>query len=470
MKPYIKPFPLFPVLIVDDEEDVLQAYKMTLRFNGINNLILCSDSRQVLTLLSENKVSAIILDLSMPHLTGLELLESIKEKYPGIPAIVVTASNNVANAVECMKRGAIDYMVKPVEDNRLVSGLRNAIELNELRDENVALQRSLLNQRVKNLEAFSSIVTTSNSMLAIFSYIETIAESTRPVLITGESGTGKELVAHALHAVSGRQGKFVPVNVGGLDDTVFSDTLFGHRKGAFTGADGERRGLVEEASGGTLFLDEIGSLEKASQTKLLRLLQEHEYYPLGSDVCKTLRAAVVAATNEDLHARMKEGRFRNDLYYRLLTHHIEIPPLRERREDIPVLFDHFMMKSSQDSGKARPAVPNGMLSMLNQYDFPGNIRELGALVYDCVAKCQSSTLELAYVKEYIRHQTGADVNVSPTEGSKQFSIPFQGDFPRLKEMEDFLISEAMRKAEGNQYRAAELLGVAQSTVWRRFRK
>jgi two-component system response regulator HydG len=463
-------FPRLPVLLIDDEEDVLQSYKMTLRFRGINNIILCSDGREVLGLLAKTRFSAIVLDLSMPHVTGLELLKPIRERYPEIAVIVITASNSVATAVDCMKNGALDYMVKPVEDSRLITGLRNAIELCELRTENSALRQSTLAQQIRDLDTFAPIVTTSSSIYAIFSYIEAIAESSKPVLITGESGTGKELFAHAIHRASGREGKFVPVNVGGLDDTVFSDTLFGHRKGAFTGADGDRRGLVEEAAGGTLFLDEIGSLEKSSQIKLLRLLQENEYYQLGSDSCKIAHAAVIAATNEDLKSGMKNGIFRNDLYFRLLTHHIHIPPLRDRREDIPALIDHFLEQASKSSGKSKPSIPPGLLQLLDHYDFPGNVRELGALIFDMAARSTSGTLDINHARDYIAMQTGKSADSLSIDLNNQFVIPYYGDFPKLRVVEDYLIGEAMAKAEGNQYRAAELLGVAQSTLWRRVQK
>jgi two-component system, NtrC family, response regulator HydG len=465
-----KNYPQFPVLIIDDEEDVLQSYKMTLRFSGINNFVLCSDSRQVLELLANSRHSVIILDLAMPHIPGRDLLNPIHEKHPEVPIIVVTASNNVVTAVECIKQGALDYMVKPVDGNRLVSGLRNAIEINELRDENSALKKTLLSPPVKNAEAFSSIVTTSDRMYSIFSYIEAVATTSKPILITGESGTGKELFARAIHQVSGRRGKFVPVNVGGLDDTVFSDTLFGHYKGAFTGADRERRGLVEEASGGTLFLDEIGSLDKPSQIKLLRLLQENEFYPLGADMYKTANASVVAATNENLQARIKEGHFRNDLYYRLATHLIQIPPLRERREDVPALIDHFLEQISTASHKVRPAIPPDLLNIFNYYNFPGNVRELNAIISDMAARCRSSVLDINHGKEYISRQTGKKIDELPSELQNQYIIPFNGEFPKLREVEDFLISEAIKKAEGNQYHAADLLGIAQSTLWRRSKK
>jgi DNA-binding NtrC family response regulator len=463
-------YPQEPVLIIDDEKDVLQSYRMALGFNGINNIVLCSDSREVMRNLSQTACSAIILDLSMPHISGMELLSPIRENFPEIPAIVVTASNDLATAVACMKQGAFDYMVKPVEDSRLVSGLKNAIELHELRCENSALSRNVLTRQVTNPMAFSSIITVSASMTAIFSYVETIASSCKPVLITGESGTGKELFARAIHTVSGRQGKFVAVNVGGLDDTVFSDTLFGHRKGAFTGADTDRKGLIEEAAGGTLFLDEIGPIGKNTQVKLLRLLQENEYYSLGSDVCKSSSVAVIAATNDDLLARTKQGAFRNDLYFRLLTHHIHVPPLRERREDLPVLVNHFLTQACAALSRERPAVPEGLLRILNRYDFPGNVRELQSLVFDAAGRCTSPALELDCFKKYIARQTGRGPDDTAMEESNNYAVPYHGGFPRLKEVEDFLVDEAMKKAGGSQSVAAQLLGVAQSTLSRRFKK
>jgi DNA-binding NtrC family response regulator len=463
-------FPSRPILLVDDENDVLQSYKMTLRFNGINNFELCSDSTKVMDMIGQSEYSAIIMDLNMPILSGKDLMALIHEKLPEIPVIVVTASNSVATAVECMKLGALDYLVKPVEDSRFITSVRNSVEITDLRHENIQLRKTIFSRQVKSPDAFKEIVTVSNSMRDIFSYIEAVSGSVKPVLVTGESGTGKELFARAIHAVSGRMGKFVAVNVAGLDDAMFSDTLFGHRKGAFTGADSDRRGLVEEASGGTLFLDEIGSLEKISQIKLLRLLQENEFYPLGSDVSRNSHTVVVAATNEDLQKRMKEGSFRNDLYFRLITHHIQIPPLRQRREDMPYLFDHFIEKAAASMDKIKPRYSPDIIYLIDRYDFPGNVRELESMVSDAITRCQTSDLDILPFKEYIAKQTGQKAEDLTIEASGQILVPFHGDFPKLNEVEEFIIKEALKKVDGSQYQAAELLGVAQSTLWRRFKK
>ncbi|HMD69215.1 MAG TPA: sigma-54 dependent transcriptional regulator [Chitinivibrionales bacterium] len=459
-------FPRSPVLIVDDEDDVLQSYKTTLRFNRIDNFELCNDSSRVMGLVDRNAYSAMVLDLFMPHVTGQELLERIREKHPDIVVIVVTGSNDVNTAVECMKRGAYDYFLKPVDDSRLVTSLRNAIELAELRQENSALRTHMLTAGVRKPELFASIVTVSESMRSIFSYIEAIAASPRPVLITGESGTGKELVARALHAASGRGGKFVAVNVGGLDDTMFSDTLFGHRKGAFTGADADRPGLIEQARGGTLFLDEIGALQAASQIKLLRLLQEGEYYPLGSDSVKTAETTVIAATNEDLDVRLRDGAFRNDLYFRLLTHHIHVPPLRERAGDIPVLAERFVNDAASTLGKPAPAIPPEVMACLRQSRFPGNVRELQSLMFDAVTRCQGEQLDAVHFETYVRTH-GCKPGDAGTDSSQPLEVLKAGGIPKLKDIEEYLIEKALEKTGNNQTVAAQMLGVSQSTLSRR---
>jgi DNA-binding NtrC family response regulator len=457
------PYPQSPILIIDDEEDVLQSYRMALLLARIDNFVLCNDGTNAMSLLEKGPHSAIILDLFMPRITGQELLVKIRERYPEIPVIVVTGSNNVNTAVECMKHGAHEYMVKPVEENQLIAGLRNAVEIGELRRENLALQTRMMIAGLKAPDVFSNIITVNENMNLIFRYIEAIAASPRPVLITGESGTGKELVARAIHEASGRTGKFVAVNVGGLDDTMFSDTLFGHRKGAYTGADCERTGLIEQAVNGTLFLDEIGVLEKNSQIKLLRLLQEGEYYSLGSDIIKTTDAVVIAATNADLQTQMKEGAFRNDLYYRLNTHHIRLPALRERPNDIPVLASHFVSEAAKSLAKKCPEIAVDVLAMLRRQAFPGNVRELQSLIFDAVAQCEDPVLGSTYF------QGQSAGHGKPDSSARSFSISYSGDLPRLEDVEEFFVAEALRLTNDNHTAAATLLGVSQSTISRRIK-
>ena len=262
----------FPVVLVDDESTVLLSSGMILRSAGREEVLSVEDSRDLLPLLAEREAAVVVLDLFMPYISGTQLLPQIIREHPELPVIVMTATQEVETAVACMKEGAFDYLVKPAEESRFVSSVKRALEMRALRRQMDALKRSLMTDQLKHGEAFSSIVTVSRRMRSLFQYLEAIAGSGEPVLIMGETGSGKELLAEAVHRLSGRSGEFVPVNVAGLDDTLLSDTLFGHRKGAFSGADTARDGMVARAAGGTLFLDEIGDLSLVSQVKLLRLL------------------------------------------------------------------------------------------------------------------------------------------------------------------------------------------------------
>ena len=363
--------------------------------------------------------------------------------------------NEVDTAVECMKKGAFDYIVKPIEEGRLVSACRRAIEVRDLRHENESLRRSLLTRTVEQPKAFSAIVTNNDAMRSIFHYVEAIAGTSQPVLISGETGVGKELIARAIHRLSKRSGELVPVNAAGADDTLFADLLFGHVRGAYTGADGTRPGLIERAAGGTLFLDEIGDLSPASQAKLLRLIQEREYLPLGADVPCQTDARVLAATNRDLDARQQAGEFRKDLYYRLRAHHVHVPPLRDRLDDLPLLVDHLLEMAANEVGKAKPTPPDEIFTVLGAYDFPGNVRELQALVFDAVSKHVSGKLSLDVFRQALRPSDPSAEAKPVSRGSLQFGP----HLPNLKEARLMLIEEAMHRAKGNQSVAAQLLGI-----------
>jgi DNA-binding NtrC family response regulator len=296
-------------------------------------------------------------------------------------------------------------------------------------------------------------------MFAIFRYIEAIAVSPQPVLITGETGTGKELVARALHRLSGRPGELVAINVAGLDDTMFSDTLFGHLRGAFTGADRARDGLLTSTAEGTLFLDEIGDLSVASQVKLLRLLQDGTYYPLGADRPRQSRVRIVFATSA--------GAFRKDLYYRLRTHHLHLPPLRARLSDLPLLVNHLVDKAADILGKDAPTVPLALYQLLNTYSFPGNVRELEALIFDAVARHQGTTLSLQSFKEAM---SGKPLLTAWGQSHEPLAGPIvwpPDRLPTLKEVEEMLITEALSRADGNQGVAAGLLGVSRQALNKR---
>jgi two-component system, NtrC family, nitrogen regulation response regulator GlnG len=318
-------------------------------------------------------------------------------------------------------------------------------------------------------EAFAEIVTQHPSLFAIFRYLEAIAGSPQPVLITGETGTGKELMAKALHRLSGRPGELVAVSVAGLDDAMLSETLFGHIRGAFTGADRPREGLIASAAGGTIFLDEIGDLAVTSQVKLLRLLQDGSFYPLGADRPRQSRARIVVATNTDVVQAVGAGRFRKDLYYRLRTHHLHLPPLRSRKGDIPLLVDHFVEKAARQLGKGVPAVPLALHQLLKTYNFPGNVRELEALVFDGVARHQGIMLSLASFKDAISGKPQFTVTAEEPEraGATPLASLFPDRLPTLREAEDHLIAEALLRADGNQGVAAGLLGLSRQALNKR---
>ncbi len=466
------PNPSHPILIVDDEEAILLAIDTALEMAGFDNLITCADSRKVMEILSGRIVECMLLDLNMPHIHGERLLDTVNRDHPEIPVIIVTGAVDVETAVRCIKAGAFDYIVKPVEEDRLITAVNRAISFQELKRENLALRQHILGETVEKPDAFRDIITNNKKMMVIFQYIESIARTSQPVLIRGETGVGKELVAKTLHCLSGLKGNFVAVNVAGLDDNVFSDTLFGHVKGAFTGADRARSGLIEQGAGGTLFLDEMGDLNHASQVKLLRLLQEGEYFPLGSDEPRRSDARIVAATNQNLSQLQEEGKFRKDLNYRLRTHRIYIPPLRERLDDIPLLADHFLDLAAQSLDKKRPTPPDALYTLLKSYSFPGNIRELQSMIFDAVSRHKGGVLSLETFKAHMgigKDEKGAEAAVE-NPGSKEPLLTFSSRLPTIRQATDLLIQEALARTEGNQSIAARMLGISQQALSKRLKK
>ena len=458
-------YPALPVLVVDDDETVLKSFVMTLKSGGINHITRCSDSREAMPLLARQETAVILMDLSMPFVTGEDLLAQVAMEYPELPVIIITGDNELDTAVRCMRNGASDYIVKPVEKSRLLSSVRKAIELRELKAQNEILRERILTGRLAHPKVFSSILTNNRAMLSLFQYIESIAVSPQPVLISGETGVGKELVAAAVHRVSGRSGELVLVNAAGIDGHIFSDTLFGHVKGAYTGADQVRKGMVEKAVGGTLVLDEIGDLQMDSQVKLLRLAQEREYLPLGSDITRTSNARIIASTNCDLRAMVDDKTFRKDLYYRLKTHHLNIPPLRERLDDIPLLLDHFLAEAATSLKKEVPAYPKELVTLLTNYHFPGNVRELRTMIYDAMSVHESHILSTKRFMTHIdseRRQMG-NPEIRP---EKPAALSLAGTLPTLKQATRELIDEAMRRADNNQSMAARLIGVSRQTLAR----
>ncbi len=445
------------ILLVDDEEAVLRSLSTLLLSEGFSRTHGISDSRQVMEHLKTSPAELILVDLCMPHISGIDLIDHIGKRYPQIPIIVVTATHELETAVDCMRRGAVDFIVKPVDGKQILTAVNRALDLVELKRENETLRQSLTRNELENPEAFASIVTCSHTMQQLFRYVEAIADSSQPILITGETGTGKELMARAIHNAGSRTGEYVAVNVAGLDDTMFADTLFGHVRGAFTGADNDRPGLIERATDGSIFLDEIGELPTPGQVKLLRLLQEREYYAVGADTPRRTNARIIVATNADLGELVDRGDFRRDLFYRLQTHHIHIPPLRERREDLPRLFSHFLNVAADDQNKPVPAVPDQLISTLRAYDFPGNVRELQSLIHDAVSRHDKGIMSLDRFRDLI--------SPSPFEEAQPgFNLESLEQLPPLRAAKGIFIKEALRRAENNHGLAAQLLGVTRQAI------
>lgn len=456
--------PHFPILIIDDEKSVLNSMDFSFRSNGYNNIVCLQKSNLVMKFLAEYSVEVIFLDITMPIVSGDTLLKEIKDNYPDIPVVMITGLNDVKMAVACMKLGAIDYLLKPVERNRLLSSLDKILELRDLRRQYLVLKQHMLAEGLQKPEAFQHIVTQNKQMQSIFKYMEAIGHSNEPVLISGETGTGKELFAKAIYSLGSYKGAYISVNVAGLDDTMFTDTLFGHVGGAYTGATTSRGGLIEKAENGVLFLDEIGDLSTQSQVKILRLIQEKEYYPLGVDVLRRANCRIVVATNADLKKNMEAGKFRKDLYYRLAVHNIQIPPFRNRKDDIPLLVDHFLAEAASSLRKKKPTPSKELFQQLKMYSFPGNVRELRALLYDAVSRHESKVMSLKSITKSICKNSQETLEQAASNDILDNLFHAFKDLPTVKEAEKQLIQEALERSEGNQSMAARMLGITRQTL------
>lgn len=458
------------ILVVDDDPDVLKRMERFLRFEGFRDVVCCSDPRRVASIVDGNDVSVMVLDLIMPGMPGQKVLEETRERHPEIPVIVATAVNDLDSAIDCMRHGAFDYVPKTAETGRLASSIRHALSIRELQRDYSALKDTLLAAKRPESPAFADFITSDERMVSVLRYVETIAASPKPILIMGESGTGKELMAQAVHRLSGRNGPMVSLNIAGLDDTMFSDSLFGHRRGAFTGADADRGGLIERAEGGTLFLDEIGELSQVSQVKLLRLIEDKRYYPLGADLPKASSATIVTATNRDLRAASVTGSFRLDLFYRLQTHLVQLPPLRERPADLPLLLSHFVKQSAERLGRGVPSIPDELALLLESYEFPGNVRELESMVFDAMSGLKGGVLGLEGFRRKILRGNGikspAEKNIIGADATRFSSWE---RLPSLKSASEELIREALRRSKGNQGIAADLLGISRTALNKRLK-
>jgi DNA-binding NtrC family response regulator len=445
-----------PILVAGSRREVIDQLTLILREEFSH--VWTVKEGECFRFIEENRVSLVILEAGSLK-SSTELILKIKSFSPKLQVIVAAEHTDPPTVVEFMRSGAYDLLELSMVRLHLNITAVRGIERSMLLDALEVAVSHYGSPKFFTPDAFSHIVTVNPNMLSIFRYLEEISISMQPVLISGETGSGKELFAKAIHKLSGRD-PFITVNIAGVDDNVFADTLFGHTKGAFTGAIAERKGILAKAKGGVLLLDEIGELPEQSQIKLLRLIQENTYYPLGSDVSLSMDVKLVLATNKDLLLELNRGGFRKDLYYRIHTHSLTIPPLRERLDDIAPLLIHFVKKSSAAMGKTPPAVSAELVDYLSRYSYPGNVRELEAMVNDAVATHKRGPLALTQFKRYI-------AKAAPKIRENPLLKLSTGGFPTLKDAEDYLVAKAMEKCSGNQKRAAALLGISRQALNKR---
>lgn len=455
------------ILVVDDDQRVLEGTCRLLEQQGFPPARRATTAHEALRAAAEPGTAVLLLDLGLPDLGGEEVLARLRQNHPDIPVIVVTALVDLDTAVRCMAGGAYDYVVKGSDPGRLLASLRRALESRHKDREIAALRERVQSGTLRNPAAFADILTNSERMRVLFRFIEAVAPSDEPILLLGETGTGKELFAQAVHRASGLKGPFVATNLGGMDDFMVSDALFGHVKGAYTGADDVRKGLVVSAAGGTLFLDEIGELSPTTQVKLLRFLENREYFPLGSDTPRRSSARIVAATNRDLPSLAGQGTFRRDLLYRLSTYRIDIPPLRERREDIALLCHHFLRATDRVS--ETPALTSGALAFLCQQEFPGNVRELRGTLLRAQIAAVGGVLDRAHFEAFFPGKTPA-ASLPSTEGVADGWLPVLPQLPTIRQAVQALIQEALRRSGHNQSQAAHLLGITPQALSKRLKR
>jgi len=446
-----------PVLVVDDDEGLLLSIKATLVSAGLPEPALVSDSRRVIELLRLHHFQLVLLDLMMPFLGGMEVLQQIKEEWPETDCVIVSAMDDVATAVRAMSSGACDYLVKPLNSEKLVALVQSHLERYRLRDELTRLGRKKIFANLKNPEAFSRIIAEDESMALVFHQVEAVAGTDYSVVINGESGTGKEMMARVIHQLSRRSGApFYAVNMASFSKTLFEDEFFGHAKGAYTDAGGERRGFFEAANGGTLFLDEITELDPSLQAKLLRVIEEREFYRLGSTEVRNVDVRIIAATNRDIADEIIKGRFRADLFYRINTYNIKIPPLRERRKDILPLARHFLKLHAGANKKKITGLEPELSERLLGCTFPGNVRELENIIAGAVLLEKRKRLSLDSARTLL-----------PYEGpERRRSV----ELLTLEELERRHIERVLEATGGNRPRAARILGINVSTIYRKLEK
>jgi two-component system response regulator PilR (NtrC family) len=447
------------VLIVDDEPSMREMLRIVLRRDGYDVLV-ADNGRQAIALLQREQVDLLLSDIRMPDVTGVEVLRAAKDSNRDIVAFMMTAYASTDTAVEAMRLGAVDYFTKPFSMDELRLKVRRHLESCRLKQENLLLKREL-----KVRYEFGSIIGRSEAMLDVFRMIETVAKTTSNVLITGESGTGKDMVARAVHYNSlRREHPFVALNCGAVPETLLESELFGHMRGAFTGADSNKKGLVEAAEKGSIFLDEIGEMNASMQVKLLRILQDRRFRRLGGTEEVQADIRVIAATNQDLQKLVAEGRFREDLFYRINVIPIHLPPLRERREDIPLLAERFVQKYAEQMQKPVRSISREAQELMTAYDWPGNVRQLENVIERAVALEQTPSILAGSLPEQVSGTSAPRAAALPEAGSNGAPLPDLGEgFDLEAQGEEFYrhyIALALERSGGVQTKAAEMLGMS----------
>ncbi len=446
-----------PVLVVDDDQGLLLSIQATLVSAGLPEPALVSDSRKVLDLVRTHHFQLILLDLMMPHVNGLELLAKIKDNFPEIECVVVSACDEVSTAVQAMSLGASDYLVKPLNSEKLIALIQRSLEKFNLRSDLARFGRKKVFSELKQPEAFADMVAVDEAMALVFHQVEAVAGTDYSVVINGESGTGKEMLARVIHRLSSRsQAPFFAVNMAAFSKNIFEDEFFGHTKGAYTDASSDRRGFFEAAHGGTLFLDEITELDPSLQAKLLRVIEEREFYPLGSTEVRSADVRIIAATNRDINEEILKGRFRADLFYRINMYNIKIPPLRERKDDILPLASHFLKVHCAANQKKIEGLEPDLAERLLQCTFPGNVRELENMIAAAVLLEEGKSLSLASVR-----------NLLPYNGPERRK---NVELLTLEELEKRHIRRVLEITGGNRPKAAKILGINVSTIYRKLEK
>jgi DNA-binding NtrC family response regulator len=442
------------VLVVEDEELMRSILRQLLTDSGYN--VFTADSAETaLQIFAENDIGVTLTDIKMAGRDGIELLGQIKSISEEAMVIIMTAYSSVDTAIAALRRGAYDYITKPFVNEDLLQTLKNAMLQRELFRENRALRRELNKQYT-----FSEIIGKSESLRKVFELVEKVADTNANVLIQGESGTGKELIARAIHFNSTRSAKaFLAVNCGALPESLLESELFGHTKGSFTGAVADKKGLFRSASGGTLFLDEIGEMPLPLQVRLLRAIQEHEVTPIGSSVPVAFDARIIAATNKNLETEVSENRFREDLFYRLNVVEIDLPPLRDRREDIPLLIKHFVAKSARNQSAPEKTVSAAAMSALVNHVWEGNVRELENAVERAFI-LSGEEIGVENLPPKIRANAGHSYETRDTDGFRM----------TLEEMERRYVLEILGSVDRDKTQAANILGIDLSTLYRKLKR